>query len=248
MIRERQSPQQEEQRSPLYLLTGVVAGFLLGLALTWAIFPARTAGSSPAELPGLQKETYRVQIAMAYAASGDANRAAARLNLLGDRDPIRELNVQAQLALLSQDTQREARALSQLSQAIYGLVVARLAEEEGGGIQLAGEAGYQILELQRICEDASAPPLLRLYLLDGEGQPQEGMRLVLRSDAGDEETYTGLRPENGPGFGQFDLFPQESYALNVDETESLTDIHAPQCEGEEGESYWGSLLITLQAE
>jgi hypothetical protein len=215
--------------------------------MAWILFPAQISGTSPANLSAIYKENYRSQIALAYAASGDAGRAAARLGLLGDRDPIRELNVQAQLALLDQDSQREARALSQLSQAIYGLVVDRLEQEDGGEIILLENSKFDIREQQRICESANEAPTLRLFLLDAEGTAQSGWRMVLSSDSGEEESFTGLRPELGAGYAQFDLFPNEIYALEIQDIATLEGIAAPDCLDEDGESYWGSWLFTLRA-
>ncbi len=248
MIRDPRAPETEKTEGlPLYLLTALFVGLVFGLIISWAFFPARAGGSTPAELSTFAREEYRIQIAMAYAASGDAQRAAARLTLLGDRDPIRELNVQAQLALLNQASQREARALSQLSQAIYDLVLARLSSEAGGGIVLSESAAYSITEQQRICESPSESPQLKIFLLDNEGQPYSGIRFLLKSDAGEEESFTGLRPELGAGYIQFDLFPKELYSLAIQDAEMLGGIQTPSCAQEDGEDYWGSWLLTLRA-
>ena len=248
MIRNPQEPpEQPRQGFPFYLITALGLGLVTGLLAAWLLFPARPSGVSPADLPRLDKENYRTQIAMAYAATGDAERAAARLNLLGDLDPIRELNIQAQLALLSQDTQREARALSQLSQAIYEIVLERISEEEGGGLEMLPEAAYALTEAQLLCEGAEAVPLLRIYLLDAEGNPQSGVSLVLSSEAGEEESFTGLLPEQGAGYAQFNLFPNEEYVLSLEGVQSVSGVQSPNCEEEGGEAYWGSQLITLRA-
>jgi hypothetical protein len=249
MIRDPRLPKKQQKEGfPLYLLTALIIGLVFGLIISWLVFPVRASGISPSELSPLAKEEYRIQIAMAYATSGDAQRAAARLNLLADRDPIRDLNVQAQLALLNQDSQREARALSQLSQAIYDLVLERLSGEEGGGIVLLEGSAFSIIEQQKICEDASSVPLLKIFLLDNEGQPYSGIRFLLKSDAGEEESFTGLRPEFGAGYVQFDLFPNEVYALELQDAETLSGIHAPSCDQEDEDDYWGSWLLTLAAD
>lgn len=249
MIRDpRSGAGKDEQRSPLYLLTGIIIGLIIGLMLSWLIFPALSNGISPAALSPIAKEEYRRQIAMAYASSGDTQRAAARLALLEDRDPIRSLNVQAQLALLDQDSQREARALSQLSQAIYDLVLLRLAEEGDVGLTQVEGSSYSIVEEQNICENASEAPLLKLFVLDSEGLAASGIRLLLKSEGGDVDTFTGLRPELGVGYAEFDLFPGEQYVLVIQDEESLRGIKTPFCAIDGGEEFWGSLLLTLRTQ
>lgn len=79
----------------LALLTGIV----LGLLYAWAISPVRYVDISPATLRDDFKDDYRAAIAAAYAASGDLNRARARLTLLGDPDPVQALSAQAQRML-----------------------------------------------------------------------------------------------------------------------------------------------------
>jgi hypothetical protein len=249
MIRD---PKVQEVRAregfPLYLFTALAIGLVAGLLIAWLFYPVRPSGISPAELPRLDKENYRTQIAMAYAATGDANRAAARLNLLGDIDPIRELNIQAQLALLSQDTQREARALSQLAQAIYEIVLERFSEEAETGIRILPEAVYTLTEVQNLCEGAAAVPLLRVFMLDAEGNPQSETLLKLSSVAGEEESLTGLIPEQGAGYADFNLFPDEDYQLSIGTVLSVSGILSPSCQDEDKNgAYWGSQLITLRA-
>ena len=233
---------------PFYLFTALGIGLLTGLLIAWLLNPVRASGVSPAELPRIEKENYRTQVAMAYAATGDAERAAARLNLLGDLDPIRELNIQAQLALLSQDSQREARALSQLSQAIYSIVLQRIDQQQGGALEMLPDAQYALNEAQQLCNGPDEVPLLRVFLLDIEGNPQSGVRMELTSEAGEEESYTGLLPEQGAGYAQFNLFPNQEYTLSLEGVANVAGIQSPTCvdEENEGEEYWGSQLVTLR--
>jgi len=237
--------QTQEKRSPLFLLTGLLLGLLLGLAIAWIVFPARTVDTSPAELHGDYKEDYRALTALAFASSGDLGRAQARILLLGDRDPLRELNAQAQFALLNQDNQREARALGQLAQAIQSLPPANSPDTLEQPILLP-EAVYAITEEQMLCADQNGLPLLKIFLMDSEGLQQSGISLSLNFDSGEEETFTGLRPEFGAGYAQFELNPGETYTLNVAGGEVMEGVQAAICEGEGGANSWGTWLFTLQ--
>jgi hypothetical protein len=237
--------QTKESRSPLFLLTGLLLGLLLGLAIAWILFPARTVDTSPAELRSDYKEDYRALTALAFASSGDLGRAQARLLLLGDRDPVRELNAQAQFALLDQDNQREARALGQLAQAMQSLPPADMPDTVEQP-SLLPESVYVITEEQMLCGDQNGPPLLKIFLLDAEGLQQSGISLSLLTDSGEEETFTGLRPEFGAGYAQFELNQGETYTLSVGEEPVLEGVKAAICEGDGGVHSWGSWLFTLQ--
>ena len=105
---------------PFFLLTGLIAGLVLGLLAAWLVFPAQAEGGHPVQLATADKDQYRAAIALAFASSGDLARAEARLALLEDPSAVRALRNQAQLQLLEPEGQRTARALDQLADALEG--------------------------------------------------------------------------------------------------------------------------------
>ena len=107
-----------EKKGQWYLLTGILIGFLAGLAIAWIIQPVEYTDTSPASLQPTYKDRYRVLIAKAYTASGDLVRAKARLELLGDENPLLALTEQAQRTLAEGSSPEEARSLSLLALAI----------------------------------------------------------------------------------------------------------------------------------
>jgi len=117
------------RRPPIYLLTGLIIGLALGMVYAWVLTPAEALETEPAVLREDFKDAYRELIARAYLANGDLGRAAARLALLEDEDPVRALAVQAQLTL-GQGENGPARALGLLAAAIQG---------EIDGVPIAGE-------------------------------------------------------------------------------------------------------------
>lgn len=113
----RTTSQPPQKRSPLYLLTGVILGLILGLVYAWVINPVIYEHTAPANLGDADKAEYRSTIAQVYAVTGDLQRASMRLALLGDPDPVFTLGVQAQLAL-AQGQDAEAHALALLASAL----------------------------------------------------------------------------------------------------------------------------------
>ncbi len=108
----------EAQKSPWYLLTGLVIGFLIGLVITLFISPQFKTDYGPENLSGLQKNAYRLMIAEAFEANQDLTRARSRLELLKDTDPIQALSAQAQRLLGEPKTEDQARALAALASAL----------------------------------------------------------------------------------------------------------------------------------
>jgi len=81
------------------LLLAVLGGIALGLAYAWVISPVEYVDADPSMLRPEFKDQFRAAIAASYAATGDLDRALARLGLLGDPDAAGALAAQAQQML-----------------------------------------------------------------------------------------------------------------------------------------------------
>lgn len=104
-----------EERGSWYLLTGLVIGIILGLLYAWVVSPIEYVDTSPNTLRSDYQDTYRLNIALAYQATGDLARAQARLNLLGDEDSALALAQQAQRTRARGGTPEDAQVLADLA-------------------------------------------------------------------------------------------------------------------------------------
>lgn len=103
------------QGATLRPLLALLLGLGFGLAYSWMISPVTYVDANPAILRGDFKDQYRVVIAASYASSQDLARARARLQLLGDRDPVGELSAQAQRMVGSGESLGQVQTLAQLA-------------------------------------------------------------------------------------------------------------------------------------
>lgn len=106
-----------EKRGAWYLLTGVILGLIFGLAYAWLVDPVMYENTTPASLAESYKDIYRSMIAQTYEETGNLARAASRLALLEDSDPVYALGAQAQQAL-AEGQPEEAHALALLASAL----------------------------------------------------------------------------------------------------------------------------------
>lgn len=111
----------EENRGPWYLFTGLVLGVVAGLLYAWIGAPVEYVDTAPASLRADFKNHYRALIAVAFTASGDLERAQARLSLLQDGDSASELEAQVQGAAAEGRSESEIRAMTLLAAALKGL-------------------------------------------------------------------------------------------------------------------------------
>jgi hypothetical protein len=107
-----------DDRGSWYLLTAILLGIGLGLLYSWVVSPAEFIDTPPVSLRSDFKDGYRAAIAAAYVATGNIQRAQARLNLLGDDDPSLALVAQAQNYLAEGDGYGDAQALAKLASAL----------------------------------------------------------------------------------------------------------------------------------
>lgn len=78
------------------ILGGLAIGLALGLLIAWVIAPVEYTDTSPASMREEFKDHYRLAIASAYNATGNLERARARLALVGDQDALVALLSQAE--------------------------------------------------------------------------------------------------------------------------------------------------------
>ena len=107
-----------DDRGSWYLLTGLLLGIGLGLLYAWVISPAEYVDTPPFSLRTDYKDRYRAAISVAYVASGDLQRAKARLTLLEDENPSLALVEQAQRYLADGQDLLDAQAMADLASAL----------------------------------------------------------------------------------------------------------------------------------
>ena len=87
------------KRFPWEVIPVLAIGIALGLFYAWMVAPVRYINTVPNTLRTDFKDQYRILIAASYASTHDLTRAKARLELLGDSDPVQALSAQAQRML-----------------------------------------------------------------------------------------------------------------------------------------------------
>jgi len=99
----------------LHFALALLTGLVLGLVYSWKLSPVTYVDANPSILRADFKDQYRLAIAASYVSTRDINRARARLDLLGDADPVAELSAQAQRMLAAGETFERVRPIAQLA-------------------------------------------------------------------------------------------------------------------------------------
>ncbi len=112
------------KRGYWFLFTGLVLGLGLGLLTAWVFAPVQYTDTTPASLRADFKDEYRAMIASAYSATGNLQRAQARLANLGDVDPLKALGEQAQRMMANNAPMEMTQRLADLSEALQAQAAA----------------------------------------------------------------------------------------------------------------------------
>ncbi len=86
-------------------------------------------------------------------------------------------------------------------------------------------------------------PLLRIFMRDADEQPVPGMAISIHWLGGDEEIFTGLKPDIDPGYADFLMTPDVVYQVRPAYGTTVTDLQARECQADDGSRYWGGWTL-----
>ncbi len=203
------------------ILLGVILGFSIALLVTWWIFPFPRVHSTPSALHPSYKDEYRLLVALAYGSTGDVERARLRVAPLQEVDPVQSLIDQAvrfrsgqsgsniypqvstsavqYLALLARDLQsipaQDTSALPPTSTAAQAFPT---------GTHLALCACFPVTLCVTTLLLILSPAFMWATL---SGQPLPAVQIRVAWETGQQELFTGLKPEKGLGYADFIMTP-----------------------------------------
>ncbi len=105
---------------------------------------------------------------------------------------------------------------------------------------------FVLLESNPVCNPELAEPLIQVVTYDVDGNQVPGVALVVSSADGEEQFFTGLKPEIGLGYADYTMTPGVTYSLRIlDGGVTVTDLTPEECETASGNRYWSSWLVTF---
>lgn len=103
------------------------------------------------------------------------------------------------------------------------------------------QPNYRLLEQEQICGADS--PQIAVNVLDALLNPQPGVEVVVNWTNGRDHFFTGFKPENGLGYGDFTMSPDVSYSVFLAEgSPEISGLRIETCE-DGSQAGW---LLTFQ--
>ena len=106
---------------------------------------------------------------------------------------------------------------------------------------------YALESFEKVCDPTIEMPLIQVMVKKNTGEQVPGVPIMVLWDDGDNVFYTGLKPNLGLGYADFEMTPGVSYDLHlVDGGEGVMDLTAESCTKNDGSTYWSGWLVVFQ--
>jgi hypothetical protein len=241
------------RRAVLFLfLLAMAAGVGGGLLYTWVLEPVDSYESAPDGLRDRDKLLYLTLIGDLYAYEDDLEEAKARLAMLGVEADGSTLADYIENHLDGNGRLEEVRNLARLAQDLgaYGGVLAVFVSEPtpspvpSPAVPEQATASptpppsptpvpsFLLVEQTALCAGVGEPGKITVWIQDMQGNPLPGMEVVVSWANGQDRFFTGLRPERGAGYGDFEMAPGIEYEVSLagfrgDVVQELTEDLSP---------------------
>jgi len=108
-------------------------------------------------------------------------------------------------------------------------------------------APYILQSQDEICSSNISEGLLMVYVSDAAQKAVPGVEIIVEHNGDDEHFFTGLKPELGHGYADYEMDTSQSYTLRLAVgSTAIMDLSAPPCQDNNGDHYWGSLRLRFQ--
>lgn len=108
-------------------------------------------------------------------------------------------------------------------------------------------APFSLTGQENMCDTNLPEGLLQVLVLNSNRRQMPGMKIIITWDGGEEEFFTGLKPELGNGYADSIMMPDIAYTIKLASGSDIaTGLTAPTCQTPGGEPFFGGIKLTFQ--
>lgn len=108
-------------------------------------------------------------------------------------------------------------------------------------------APFVLTGQDEVCDPNLPDGLLQVIVVNSSRRQLPGMEIVVSWEGGEEQFFTGLKPELGNGYADFRMTSGVAYTLQLSAGSDIaTGLTAPTCQLQTGETFFGGLKLTFQ--
>ncbi len=218
----------------LFVVT-VAAGVAGGLYYAWVLDPIQDYDATPDTLQPQDRFVYLALIGDLYIYEDDLSQAEARLEALGIQADGSVLAGLIEEYLDGGGRPEEVRNLARLAEVLGASggillvfasvpapspeVALRLSPQPEASQTPAPTStaapSFRLVEQTAVCAQPGQPGQIAVSVWDPEGNGLSGVEIVVSWATGQDHFMTGLRPEQGAGYADFQMAPQTQYEVSL---------------------------------
>lgn len=214
-----------------FALTSAAIGCGIGLIVAWFVWPVEYTDADPSALGQPYKDDLVQMISASFVVDGDLTAAKQWLSQLGrnyssktfsdliarDQESANDSKTQEALAILAQALGFDTAEISQL---LSGSTEAGPSVLPAAPTRTHVVPAFRLAErTQLTCAEEPNEAHLRVFVQDAKGRDLPNVEIEIRWADGAETVFTGLKPERGLGYADYETAPG-TYALTVANAQS----------------------------
>jgi hypothetical protein len=108
-------------------------------------------------------------------------------------------------------------------------------------------APFVLTGQENVCDTNLPDGLLQVIVLNSNRRQIPGIKVVITWEGGEEQFFTGLKPELGDGYADYIMTPNITYTLQLAlGSDIAAELVTPTCEAPSGETFFGGIKLTFQ--
>ena len=108
-------------------------------------------------------------------------------------------------------------------------------------------APFALTGQETVCDPNLPDGLLQVIVFDSRRRQLAGAKIMMTWDGGEEEFFTGLKPELGNGYADFIMDPNTTYTVQLSAGSDIASgLTTSTCQSSDGENFIGGVKLTFQ--
>jgi hypothetical protein len=108
-------------------------------------------------------------------------------------------------------------------------------------------APFALSGQETVCDPNLPDGLLQIIVFNANRRQLAGAKIIITWDGGEEEFFTGLKPELGNGYADFIMEPNTAYTVQLGAGSDIASgLTTSTCQSADGETFLGGAKLTFQ--
>jgi hypothetical protein len=108
-------------------------------------------------------------------------------------------------------------------------------------------APFTLTGQESVCDPNLPDGLLQVIVFDSRRRQLAGAKIMITWEGGEEEFFTGLKPELGNGYADFIMDPNSTYTVQLGAGSDIaSNLTTSTCQTSDGETFLGGIKLTFQ--